>query len=142
MTHTIKHQYDELLPTACPGLEIHVVYQCESEIEVDEDGEHDPRLISIASRAHSAQLSFTLPAPKFPREQDSQQSREFLAKLRESARQALWAKALRMAKEAGYTDPQHIKIAAERWQRTGDAVATNTRFVADFMGKPVKNFIE
>lgn len=121
MTHYVKHQYDELLNVAWPGLEVRVIYNCESEIEVGEEGEHDPRLISINARADGVLLSVALPAPALPRETDGKEAREFLAKLRESARQALWAEALRQAKDAGYTDPQEINTVAYNWQFFGVA---------------------
>lgn len=120
MTYTIEHQYDEILPGAWPGLEIHVVYYCESEIEIDEDGEHDPRLISISAFINTA-LKYTKYNVPFPRESDGQAAREFLAKLRESARQALWANALEMAKQSQEFDGDPIAIneIANRWMRTG-----------------------
>lgn len=117
MTHYIQHQYDELLPAAWPGLEIHVVYDCESEIWVDNGSEQDPTLTYIRASVNGTPVQI----PAFPREQDGQSAREFLAKLRESARQALWATALREAKAAGYADPLEISTAAQRWISIGEA---------------------
>ncbi len=117
MTHHIHHTYDEILPASLPGLEVHVQYHCESEIHVDDDGEHDPRLLCMAAQVNGSPVHFE----KFPLESDGQQAREFLAKLRENARQVLWAKALEAAKKAGYIDPQDINAAAYRWQATGSA---------------------
>lgn len=117
MTHTIEHQYDEILHAAWPGLEIHIVYYCESEIEIDDEGEHDPFLLTIRAEINGKQV----PAPRFPLDEHGQDAKRFLAKLRESARQALWGEAISAAKSAGYTDPQEINAAAEMWQRTGKA---------------------
>lgn len=119
MTHTIQHTYDEILNAGLPGLEIHIVYNCESEICFDEEGgEESNRLLEIKATVNG--VSQTVER-LFPYEYDSREAREFLAKLRESARQALWAKAIEAAKEAGYTDAAGINVAAERWQRTGNA---------------------
>ncbi len=141
MTHTIKHQYDELLPAAWPGLEIHIVYNCESEIVVDEDGEHDPRLISISARVDVGHLSLTLPEPPLPREEHGSGARKFLAALRENARQALWAKALRVAKASAAfdRDPLSINEIANRWLRTGSTKKPKVSFPLD---KPKKPFVE
>lgn len=118
MTHYVKHQYDELVGASLPGLEIHIVYGCESEITFDGTGnEESNRLVKLGAVIHG-QL---MPHIFFPRETDGKEAREFLAKLRESARQALWAEALRQAKDAGYTDPQEINTVAYNWQRLGVA---------------------
>lgn len=96
MTHYIKHQYDELLPPIMPGLEIHVVYNCESEITFGDDGEEESnRLISIEPVVNNHTTHFE----KFPEEKDGADARKFLAILRDSARQALWAKQLRERNE-------------------------------------------
>lgn len=132
MTHYIKHQYDELLPPIMPGLEIHVVYNCESEITFGDDGkEESNRLISIEPVVNNHTTHFE----KFPEEKDGADARKFLAILRDSARQALWAEALRQAKDAGYADPQEINTVAYNWQRLG---------VAELLPGLVKerNFIE
>ena len=119
MTHHIHHTYDEILP-ASSGLEIHVEYCCESEIEINDDGnEESNRLLSISARVGGRILYLSLEL-KFPLESDGQQAREFLARLRENARQALWAKALEEAKKAGY-EGFDAGFAAERWMRTGSA---------------------
>lgn len=121
MTHRIQHQYDEILHAAWPGLEIHVIYYCDSEIVIDDEGEHAPYLLTIRAEINGQQV----PAPKFPLYEHGDDTRKFLAKLRESARQALWAKALREAKAAGYkieNAEYEVIEAAENWQRTGKAV--------------------
>lgn len=92
MTHSISHEYDEILFPAMPGLEIHVVYKCESEITFDENGDEESnRLISIAPNVNGQHTHFTA----FPLESHGEQTKRFLARLRESARQALHAKLLR-----------------------------------------------
>ena len=92
MQQTIQFQYDELLTPAMPGLEIHVIYECESVIETDEDGrETDNTLTSIAAIVNEQPTHFE----RFPLEKHGEQTKRFLAILRESARQALYAKNLR-----------------------------------------------
>ena len=89
MTHEIKFQYDELLCPKMPGIEVHVVYDCEAEICFDENGlEQSNILTSIAPFVNGQPTRFT----KFPEPKDGQQTREFLAVLREAARTALWQK--------------------------------------------------
>lgn len=133
MTHTIKHQYDELLPASLPGLEIHVVYHCESEITFDEYGDEESnRLIEMFFRIDG----HNPPMYKIPKETDGKEWREFLALLRESARQALWAKALRVA----VAFPVHEQMmAAERWQRTGDLEQSLSAFPAPTTTKTARN---
>lgn len=130
MTHHIAHQYDEILPASLPGLEIHVVYHCESEITFDEYGDEESnRIISIAPTVNGQPAPFAT----FPRENGSEDEKRFLALLRESARQALWAKALRVA----VAFPVHEQMmAAERWQRTGDLEQSLLKFEAksEFVG--------
>lgn len=131
MTHHIQHQYDEILNASLPGLEIHIVYECESEISFDEDGnEESNRLLRISATVNS----FSLPLPKFPEAKDGNDAREFLARLRESARQALWAKALKMARSFVADEWTEINFAAERWQRTGSTKIPT-------FGKPEKDFV-
>jgi len=122
MTHHIAHQYDEILPASLPGLEIHIVYNCESEIVFDEYGDEESnRLISIAPMVNGQPSPFTT----FPRENGSEDEKRFLGVLRESARQALWAEALRVA----VAFPVHEQMmAAERWQRTGDLEQSLLKF--------------
>lgn len=94
MTHYISHEYDEILHPAMPGVEVHVVYKCESEIEFNECGyEESNRLISIAPFVNSQPVHCS----EFPdwRMQHGEQTKRFLALLRESARQALHAQLLR-----------------------------------------------
>lgn len=92
MTHYISHEYDEFLFPSMPGVEIYVVYKCESEIEFDDEGlEVSNRLISIAAFVNDQPCPFG----HFPRETDGIDANRFLAKLRESARQALHAKLVR-----------------------------------------------
>lgn len=121
MTHYVKHQYDELLPPIMPGLEIHIIYNCVSEITFGDDGEEENnRIITIEARFNGEQIPL-VGKVKFPEEKDGADARKFLAILRDSARQALWAEALRQAKDAGYTDPQEINTVAYNWQRLGVA---------------------
>lgn len=120
MTHHIQHQYDEILQADLPGLEIHVIYNCESEIEFGNDGEEvSNRLISISVSVDGKKSAFAF----LPRETDGKDAREFLARLRESARQALYAEALRQAEKAAHS--------AERWMRTG-----STKLPVKNFGKP------
>ncbi len=92
MTHSISHEYDEILHPAMPGVEVQVVYKCASEITFDENGDEESnRLISIAPNVNGQHTHFTA----FPLESDGEQAKRFLARLRESARQALHAKLLR-----------------------------------------------
>lgn len=110
MTHHVQHQYDEILQAALPGLEVHVIYNCESEIVFDENGDEESnRLVSIETRVNGVQQ--LLPVSLFPFESEGMEAREFLAKLRESARQALWAEALRQIR--GTAVPPHY------WMVTG-----------------------
>lgn len=132
MTHTIEHQYDEILQGAWPGLEIHVVYYCTSEIVIDDEGEHDPFLLTIRAEVNGAQVV----APPFPLEEHGSDAKKFLAILRESARQTLWAKALKVAREHA-TEWDSITEFAERWMRTG-----STKMPMPFpIDKPKKNFV-
>lgn len=134
MTHTIKHQYDEILNASLPGLEIHVVYHLESEIEIGFDGiEESNRLLSIETLVNGK--TAYLPALSFPMETDGRDAQKFLALIRESARQALWAEALKVAKESPNVWGDMAKIA-EHWQRTG-----TTKFPVS-IGKPEKDFVE
>ena len=134
MTHHIHHTYDEILPASSPGLEVHVEYNCESEIEIDDDGnEESNRLLSISARVGSRLLYLSLEL-KSPLESDGQQAREFLARLRENARQALWAKALEEAKKAGYIAAD-LNMAALRWMKTGKAR------LLEPLSKPEKPFV-
>jgi len=113
MTHHIAHQYDEILPASLPGLEIHVVYHCESEIVFNEDGDEESnRLIHIAPIVNGQPAPFAT----FPRENGSEDEKRFLALLRESARQALWAEAL---KQASAFEPIDRPMVANHWQVTG-----------------------
>lgn len=92
MTHSISHEYDEILFPAMPGVEIHVVYKCESEIAFDEYGDEESnRLISIAPFVNSRPVHCS----EFPEMRHGEQAKRFLARLRESARQALHAQLLR-----------------------------------------------
>lgn len=132
MTHTIHHQYDEILQASLPGLEIHVVYHCESEITFDEYGDEESnRLIDFYVTVDGKRP----PVFKIPSEKDGSDAQKFLAVLRESARQALWAKALKNAVNAATYDENVIDIA-ERWQRTG-----STKLHIN-IGKPEKYFVE
>lgn len=89
MTHEISFQYDEILHPAMPGVEIHVVYNCEAEITIDEEGREESNILtSIAPFLNGQPTAFY----KFPEEKDGKAAREFLAKLREAARNALWQK--------------------------------------------------
>lgn len=90
MTKEISHQYDEILHGSLPGLEVHVVYDCESQITYDDDGEESNILTAITATVNGAPADV-----KFPEAKHGQQVREFLARLRESARQALYAQELR-----------------------------------------------
>ena len=133
MTHHISHQYDEILQAALPGLQAHVVYNCESEIVFDDEGnEESNRLLTISATVNGAPAHL----PAFPRESGSQDEKRFLALLRESARQALFVKALNVAKKAGFQLTEDRVIVAEHWQRTG-----STKLPIS-LGKPQKDFIE
>lgn len=135
MTHTIKHQYDEILNASLPGLEIHVVYHLESEIEIGFDGiEESNRLLSIETLVNGK--TAYLPALSFPMETDGRDAQKFLALIRESARQALFVKALNVAKKAGFQLTEDRVIVAEHWQRTG-----STKLPIS-LGKPERNFVE
>ena len=90
-TKEISHQYDEILPTSLPGLEIHVIYDCQSEISYDENGDElDNILTEITCTVNGVPADVI-----FPEAKDGQATREFLALLRESARDALYAQELR-----------------------------------------------
>ena len=90
MTHEIKFQYDEILCPKMPGVEVHVLYECEAEICFDENGlEQSNILTSIAPFVNGQPAA---EGWKFPEAKDGQQTREFLAVLREAARTALWQK--------------------------------------------------
>lgn len=113
MTHNISHQYDEILQASLPGLQIHVVYHCESEITFDDEGDEESnRLLSIAPVVDGHPSPFQI----FPRESGGSDERAFLGVLRESARQALWAEALR---QAATFEPIDRPMVANRWQVTG-----------------------
>ena len=132
MTHHIQHQYDEILNAGLPGLEIHIVYDCESEISFDDEGgEENNRLLEITATVNGQKLSWK--DILFPKEIHGQQSREFLALLRESARQALWAKALQMAKLTNCQTNELLEVA-RAWQLTG------TPDLPTF-GKPERDFV-
>jgi hypothetical protein len=91
MTHEVKHQYDEILHGALPGLEIHIVYDCESQITYDEDGGEEANILTaIACTVNGTPADII-----FPEAKHGVESRNFLARLRESARQALYAQELR-----------------------------------------------
>ena len=93
MTHEIAHQYDEILPAAMPGLEIHVVYECASEISYNEYGDEESnRLLTISAEVNG--VPNALPC-KFPEMKDGRDAQYFLARLRASAGDALYAQALR-----------------------------------------------
>lgn len=90
--HTIKYQYDELLTPALPGLEIHAVYNCESVIEYDDEGNEDSNyLVAIEATVNGVPTHFE----RFPQAKHGEDAKKFLAKLREAARQALYAQKLR-----------------------------------------------
>lgn len=134
MTHYIKHQYDELLPPIMPGLEIHVVYNCESEITFGDDGEEESnRLVSIEPVVNNHTTHFE----KFPEEKDGADARKFLAILRDSARKALWAKAMRRADAFPITE-QHI--VAYRWQTTGSTKLTLAK-PGETLDRPEQPFV-
>jgi len=96
MTKEIAHQYDEILHAGLPGLEIHVVYDCESQITYDEDGGEEANILT----AITATVNGTPADIIFPEAKHGQQAREFLARIRESARQALYVQELRQQKSA------------------------------------------
>lgn len=90
--HTIKYQYDELLTPAMPGLEIHVVYNCESVIEYDDEGNEEGNyLVAIEAKVNGVPTHFE----RFPQARHGEDAKKFLATLQESARQALYAQKLR-----------------------------------------------
>jgi hypothetical protein len=91
MTKEISHQYDELLHGKLPGLEIHVIYDCQSEISYDENGDEiDNILTAITCTVNGVPVDVVFPEPKH-----GEQARQFLALLRGSARDALYAQELR-----------------------------------------------
>lgn len=91
MTKEISHQYDELLPTSLPGVEVHVIYDCQSEISYDENGDElDNILTAITCTVNGVPAEVIFPEPKH-----GEHARNFLARLRESARDALYAQELR-----------------------------------------------
>lgn len=91
ITKEIHHQYDELLPTSLPGVEVHVIYECESQITYDHEGNEESNiLIAITCTVNGVPADVI-----FPEAKDGQATREFLALLRESARDALYAQELR-----------------------------------------------
>ena len=90
-TKEIQHQYDELLPTSLPGVEVHVIYNCQSEISYDENGDElDNILTAITATVNGVPADVI-----FPEAKDGEHARNFLARLRESARDALYAQELR-----------------------------------------------
>ena len=87
MTKEISHQYDELLPTSLPGVEVHVIYDCESQITYDHEGNEESNLLTaITATVNGVPVDVVFPEPKH-----GEQARQFLALLRESARDALYA---------------------------------------------------
>jgi hypothetical protein len=91
MTKEISHQYDELLHGKLPGLEIHVIYNCQSEISYDENGDElDNILTAITATVNGVPADVV-----FPEAKDGEHARNFLARLRESARDALYAQEMR-----------------------------------------------
>ena len=91
MTKEISHQYDELLHGALPGLQIHIVYDCESQITYDHEGNEESNLLTaITCTVNGAPADVV-----FPEAKDGEQARNFLARLRESARDALYAQEMR-----------------------------------------------
>lgn len=91
MTKEISHQYDEILHGSLPGLEIHIVYDCESQIVYDEDGDEESNLLTaITCTVNGAPVDGRFPEPKH-----GEQARNFLARLRENARDALYAQEMR-----------------------------------------------
>ncbi len=130
MTHTIKHDFDELSPTLLPGLSVHIIYRCESEIEYNDDGlEESNRLISLSASVNGqavpdALLVFPKPEQSHGHRQ-AQDTRIFLSKARESAQQALWAEAGREGQKQS-SDPLAAYRAAERYLQTGSAKLKTT----------------
>ena len=91
MTKEISHQYDELLHGALPGLQIHIVYDCESQITYDHEGNEESNLLTaITCTVNGAPADVV-----FPEAKDGEHARNFLARLRESARDALYAQEIR-----------------------------------------------
>jgi len=91
MTKEISHQYDEILHGKLPGLEIHVIYNCQSEISYDENGDElDNILTAITATVNGVPADVI-----FPEAKHGQDARLFLALLRESARDALYAQEMR-----------------------------------------------
>jgi len=90
-TKEIQHQYDELLPTSLPGVEVHVIYNCESQITYDHEGNEESNLLTaITATVNGVPVDVVFPEPKH-----GEQARQFLALLRGSARDALYAQELR-----------------------------------------------
>lgn len=119
MTHEISHQYDEILNAGLPGLDVYILYNCESQIVYDEDGEAANILTAITCTVNGVPADIL-----FPEARHSQQAREFLARLRESARQALYAQRLRET-----TD--NMGVAAKRLCDAGGKLASATERLSD-----------
>ena len=45
-TKEISHQYDQIVHALLPGLQIHIVYDCESQITYDENGDEESNLLT------------------------------------------------------------------------------------------------
>ena len=94
MTHTISHEYDEILLAKMPGLEIHVVYDCLSEICFDENGDEESnRLLTISASVNGVRQDLAFMRNVYT--EQGEDIKRFFAILRESARQALHAQLLR-----------------------------------------------
>lgn len=90
-TKEISHQYDQIVHALLPGLQIHIVYDCESQITYDENGDEESNLLTkITCTVNGAPADVI-----FPEAKHGQDARLFLALLRESARDALYAQEMR-----------------------------------------------
>ena len=90
-TKEIQHQYDEILPTSLPGVEVHVIYECESQITYDHEGNEESNILTAITCTVNGVPADVI----FPEAKDGEHARNFLARLRESARDALYAQELR-----------------------------------------------
>jgi len=90
-TKEIQHQYDEILHGKLPGLQIHIVYDCESQITYDHEGNEESNILTEITCTVNGVPADVI----FPEAKHGQDARQFLALLRESARDALYAQEMR-----------------------------------------------
>ena len=91
ITKEIQHQYDQIVDCLLPGLQIHIVYDCESQITYDHEGNEESNLLTAITCTVNGVPADVI----FPEAKHGQDARQFLALLRESARDALYAQEIR-----------------------------------------------